>query len=152
MNDKETPIVTIFGKKTKLVIAFALLAVATAFIIYLISGSSVTYGSVTDISKLEKGGGELVGLQGKLVPNSYYLSGDGLTAYFKVTDNDQIVKIDTVYTGEIGSLFFNDHSELLMNGYVLTDGTFEVSTLTVKCPSKYQTEEYQNSSYDDFNS
>lgn len=48
-----------------------------------------------------------------------------------------------VYKGEIGQVFFNDHSEIILQGQKLVDGSFNAENLTVRCPSKYLTEAEQ---------
>ena len=45
------------------------------------------------------------------------------------------------YAGDIGQVFFNEHSEIIVEGQVQSSGTFRADTLTVKCPSKYLTEQ-----------
>ncbi|MBL06641.1 MAG: hypothetical protein CL773_02080 [Chloroflexi bacterium] len=84
-----------------------------------------------------------IGLKAVLVQNTYVRSPDGLTANFVVTDeNDKNNNnLNVEYSGEIGSVFFNEYSELIMIGKFNTDGTFVASNLSVRCPSKYMTEE-----------
>ena len=41
------------------------------------------------------------------------------------------------YSGEVGQVFFNDHSELIQEGSYGADGVFSTETLIVKCPTKY---------------
>ena len=84
-----------------------------------------------------------IGLKAVLVQNTYVRSPDGLTANFVVTDeNDKNNNnLNVEYSGEIGSVFFNEYSELIMIGKFNTDGTFVASNLLVRCPSKYMTEE-----------
>ena len=72
-----------------------------------------------------------------------------LSANFKVRDKDSISKnnlefqvhLDVEYSGEIGSVFFNEYSELIMIGHFNNEGTFIATNLSVRCPSKYMTEE-----------
>ena len=54
-------------------------------------------------------------------------------------DNENNVKVS--YSGEIGSVFFNEYSELIMQGYFDKKDTFVATNLSVRCPSKYMTEE-----------
>ena len=82
-----------------------------------------------------------IGLKAVLVPNSYVRSADGLSATFNVKDKDNENNIRVNYSGEIGSVFFNEYSELIMQGYFDNKDTFIATNLSVRCPSKYMTEE-----------
>ena len=78
---------------------------------------------------------------GKLVESSYYKDPDGLTAYFSLTDQNGTSELPVIYKGEIGQIFFNEHSEIILQGKKQSNGIFLAETLTVKCPSKYLVEE-----------
>ncbi len=83
-----------------------------------------------------------VGVSGKLVKDSYIRSPDGLVANFELRDEsegDHVLKVR--YSGEIGQVFFNEHSEIILRGSVSDDGVFDAAHLTVRCPSKYLTEQ-----------
>ena len=84
-----------------------------------------------------------VGVSGKLVQNSYVRDADGLTARFSLKDEDGLDHLAVTYRGEIGQVFFNDHSEIILQGQKLADGSFNADSLTVRCPSKYLTEAEQ---------
>ena len=49
-----------------------------------------------------------IGLKGILVPNTYVRSADGLSATFNLKDKDNENNIKVNYSGEIGSVFFNE--------------------------------------------
>ena len=82
-----------------------------------------------------------IGLKGILVPNTYVRSVDGLSATFNLKDKDNENSVKVNYSGEIGSVFFNEYSELIMQGYFESEDYFIATNLSVRCPSKYQTEE-----------
>jgi cytochrome c-type biogenesis protein CcmE len=82
-----------------------------------------------------------IGLKGILVPNTYIKSADGLSATFNLKDKDNENSVKVNYSGEIGSVFFNEYSELIMQGYFETKDYFIATNLSVRCPSKYQTAE-----------
>ena len=82
-----------------------------------------------------------IGLKAVLVPNTYVRSADGLSASFNVQDKDNENNVKVSYSGEIGSVFFNEYSELIMQGYFDKKDTFVATNLSVRCPSKYMTEE-----------
>ncbi|MDG2101699.1 MAG: hypothetical protein GWO78_04690 [Dehalococcoidales bacterium] len=82
-----------------------------------------------------------IGLKGILVANTYVRSADGLSATFNLKDKDNENNIKVNYSGEIGSVFFNEYSELIMQGYFESKDYFIATNLSVRCPSKYQTED-----------
>ena len=82
-----------------------------------------------------------IGVLGKLVPGSYIKSPDGVTANFRLRDENGSLELPVVYAGEVGQVFFNDHSEIILNGTMDSDGVLEAQMLTVRCPSKYLTEQ-----------
>ncbi len=84
-----------------------------------------------------------IGVLGKLVPGSYIRSPDGITANFKLRDEHGSRVLPVVYDGEVGQVFFNDHSEIIINGTLESDGVFHAEALSVRCPSKYLTEQEQ---------
>jgi cytochrome c-type biogenesis protein CcmE len=84
-----------------------------------------------------------IGVLGMLVKNSYIRDSDGLAAHFSIKDEKGIEELAVTYRGEIGQVFFNDHSEIVIRGQKLTDGSFIADILTVRCPSKYLTEAEQ---------
>lgn len=85
--------------------------------------------------------GLIEGVKGKLVPGSYVRSADGVTANFQLVDEGDAVSVPVTYRGEVGQVFFNEHSEIIVQGTVEPGGTFHADTLTVRCPSKYLTEQ-----------
>jgi cytochrome c-type biogenesis protein CcmE len=136
---------TLMGPRAKLTFAFILVSAALAYFAFTaFEGATVDYLSVaqvgvaspTDIDRQ-------VGVTGKLVQDSYVRDADGLTAHFSIKDEEGIEQLEVVYKGEIGQVFFNDHSEIILQGQKLVDGSFNADNLTVRCPSKYLTESEQ---------
>ena len=78
-----------------------------------------------------------LGVIGKLVPNTFRRSTDGLTAYFSITDEFSNKQLSVSYSGEIGEIFFNENAEIIIQGKMQQDGVFLTNTLSIKCPSKY---------------
>ena len=99
--------------------------------------STVYYLTVSELS--EQGStaeGRLVRVAGKLVNGSYTRSANGLDVSFQIRDEQGTI-FPVGYVGEVGQLFFNDHSELIVEGAYGSDGIFKTETLIVKCPTKY---------------
>lgn len=133
---------TLFTMKTKA--AFVLVIVVGALIYFgyvAFQGATVAYHSVAQASALGPTPQDrAIGVKGKLVQGSYVRSPDGLVANFRLRDEGGPAQIPVRYSGEIGQVFFNEHSEIILQGAIGDEGTFTAETLTVRCPSKYLTE------------
>lgn len=106
--------------------------------------ATVEFLSVEDAVKVQaQDDANSVGVVGKLVPDSYIKSPDGITANFRLKDEHGSIELPVVYSGEVGQVFFNDHSEIILNGKMGSDGVLQAELLTVRCPSKYLTEQEQ---------
>ena len=136
---------TLMGPRAKLAFAFVLVSAALAYFAFTaFEGATVDYLSVAQVgiaspTEIDR----QVGVTGKLVQDSYVRDADGLTAHFSIKDEDGIDQLYVTYKGEIGQVFFNDHSEIILQGQKLVDGSFNANNLTVRCPSKYLTESEQ---------
>jgi cytochrome c-type biogenesis protein CcmE len=136
---------TLMGPRAKLAFALFLVAGGLAYFAFTaFEGAVVDYLSVAQASvESPTAVDRQVGVIGKLVGDSYVRDADGLTAYFAIKDEDGTDELRVTYTGEIGQVFFNDHSEIILQGQKLADGSFSANNLTVRCPSKYLTEAEQ---------
>lgn len=127
----------IFNHRVKLLIALVLLVGAFSYL-GLVAFESATVYYVT-VSELNRQGatdnGKMIRVNGKLVPDSYHREPTGIQARFALTDGQESVK--AVYNGVLPDLFFNEHSEVILEGSYNTNGFFEAQTVIVKCPSKY---------------
>lgn len=136
---------TLMSPRAKLSFAFVLVAGALIYFAFIaFQGATVSYLSVAQaIADSPTAADRQVGVTGKLVPDSYVRDADGLTARFSIKDEDGTEVLEITYRGEIGQVFFNDHSEIILQGQKLVDGSFNADHLTVRCPSKYLTEAEQ---------
>jgi cytochrome c-type biogenesis protein CcmE len=136
---------TLMGPRAKLAFAFVLVAASLAYFAFTaFEGATVDYLSIAQIAVVSPTEiDRQVGVTGKLVQDSYVRDADGLTAHFSIKDEHSIGQLDVTYKGEIGQVFFNDHSEIILQGQKLVDGSFNADNLTVRCPSKYLTESEQ---------
>jgi len=136
---------TLMGPRAKLAFAFVLVAAALAYFAFTaFEGAAVDYLSVSQVADESPTAiDRQVGVTGKLVQDSYIRDADGLTAHFAIKDEDGTEELNVVYKGEIGQVFFNDHSEIILQGQKMVDGSFSADNLTVRCPSKYLTEAEQ---------
>ncbi len=134
---------TLFSPRLKIGIVFVLIAAGLIYFgVTAFDSATVRFNTVEDV--VESGAtpeDRTVGVIGKLVENSYVRSADGVTATFDLVDEGGVTQMNVSYKGEIGQVFFNDHSEIILQGRMGSDRIFEAETLTVRCPSKYLTEQ-----------
>jgi len=98
--------------------------------------ATVYYYTVSELKELDPGQtGELVRLSGKLVPGSFSRDEDSVLARFALTDGSETM--NALHSGAVPDLFFNEHSEIVLEGSYHTGGYFESENVIVKCPSKY---------------
>ena len=125
----------------KLLIAMVVLVGALGYFAFMaFEGATVYYytvGEMNDIGQTPEG--KMVRVSGKLIPDTFY-RGDGSTlAEFSLTDGTETMIANHV--GVLPDLFFNDHSEIILEGTYGADGVFQSENVIVKCPSKYVAEE-----------
>lgn len=129
---------TLLGPRVKLGLFMLLIVGALVFFATMAFRSATVY--YMTVSELEQEGpteeGRLVRVSGKLMDGTYQRAENGLDVSFKIQDEGGQV-LPVAYSGEVGQLFFNDHSELILEGGYGHDGVFTTETLIVKCPSKY---------------
>ena len=75
-------------------------------------------------------------VNGKLDPTSFERDPNGTLIHFSLTDGQET--INAVHDGVVPDLFFNEHSEILLEGTYGPEGLFDAEAIIVKCPSKYQ--------------
>ena len=128
----------LFTGQRKLYIAVALLAMALGYFGYIaFQGAAVFYLTVDELLSEDAEVGETVRVSGKLVPDSFRREEpEGTIARFNLTDGGRT--LPAVYNGILPELFFNEHSDIVLEGYRDAEGLFQSRTVIVKCPSKYQ--------------
>ena len=83
--------------------------------------------------------GRMVRVNGKLIPTSFDRQDGSTEARFQLTDGDQTML--AVHEGVLPDLFFNDHSEIILEGSFDGEMVFRSENVIVKCPSKYVAQE-----------
>lgn len=104
------------------------------------SGASMYYLNVDEL--LARGAsayGENVRVSGRVLPDSVDKDPATNTLRFAVTDRDTPTgsSMPVVYTGVVPDAFKAD-ANVVLEGKLAVNGTFEAANLLVKCPSKYQ--------------
>ena len=74
-------------------------------------------------------------ISGTLKPNSFSREEDSTTSYFILTDGQET--LNAYHNGIIPDLFFNEHSEIILEGRYDSNKNFQSNNIIVKCPSKY---------------
>lgn len=122
----------------RLALAAVLFAGALAYFAFLAFRSATVY--YLTVGELEARGptveGRLVRVAGRLVPGSFARGEDPLDVKFQLRDEDGKA-LPVAYRGEVGQIFFNEHSEIILEGRYTDHRIFDTDTLIVKCPSKY---------------
>ena len=129
-----------FAHKGKLLIGLLVLIGALGYLGFIAFQSATVYyyavGELNDLGPTPEG--ELVRVSGKLTPNSFFREDGSTAANFALTDGSESIR--AVHDGVLPDLFFNEHSEIILEGNY-SDGTFESQHVIVKCPSKYIAED-----------
>ena len=144
-DDRRAKSTVLMSGRARIVVIASLFLIGVAYLAYVaFQEAAVEVMSVEDIVETRApANAQSVGVIGKLVPDSYIKSPDGVTANFRLKDEHGSVELPVVYAGEVGQVFFNDHSEIILNGTIGSDGVLQAEMLTVRCPSKYLTEQEQ---------
>ena len=128
----------IINNKTRLVVVGVVLFLALGYLIYAaFPGNTLYYLTVDEFLADETNqDGRSLRVVGKLVPDSFQRVGGSTLATFTLTDKGEV--LPSTYNGVLPDLFFNPHSDIVLQGSFGDAGVFHTDTVIVKCPSKYQ--------------
>ena len=123
--------------RVKLAIALVVIVAALGYFGFkAFAGATVYYYTVGEMNEIGPSPeGKLVRVSGKLVPDSFHRADGSTTAEFRLTDGAE--NLAAVHQGVLPDLFFNEHSEIILEGSYESDGVFRSENVIVKCPSKY---------------
>lgn len=123
-------------RKRKFLVASLVLVLAFTFLGYQAFMSAATY--YLTVSELKAKGdaayGERVRLGGTAQAGSIAYENKSRMLRFSVTDGNESLPV--VYQGVVPDSFKPD-AEVILEGQVAEDGTFQATSLLAKCPSKY---------------
>ena len=123
--------------RIKLLIAgLALLGALCYFAFMAFQGATVYYytvGEAKDINQSDSD--QMLRVSGKLVPTSFSRNDGSTESHFELTDG--VYTMDAIHDGILPDLFFNEHSEIILEGSFSQDNVFHSENIIVKCPSKY---------------
>ena len=92
-----------------------------------------TVGELQRLGPTEEG--RVVRVSGKLVPGSFTREAESTLANFALMEGDN--RMAAVLDGVVPDLFFNEHSEIVLEGAYTVNEIFRAHNVIVKCPSKY---------------
>ena len=123
--------------RVKLLIAFAVLVGALGYFVFqAFSGATVYYYTVGEINEIGPSPeGKIVRVSGKLEPDSFHRATGSTLSEFRLTDGAETLA--AAHEGVLPDLFFNEHSEIILEGSYDPNGIFMSENIIVKCPSKY---------------
>jgi cytochrome c-type biogenesis protein CcmE len=129
-------------RKIRLVVALSAAVLLAAGLIYTSFSASTEAREPSQLLQADPGG--TYELTGRVVPGSIERSNDELR--FRISDRDGSHAIPVTYTGTVPDPF-RDGREVIVTGK-LEEGTFvgERDSLITKCPSKFTSDEQEQSS------
>jgi len=135
-------------------IRFGLLGVvlilAIGYMIYAaFPGNTLYFLTVSELMEADEyKDGRMVRVSGKLLEGTFHREQGSTQAAFSLVDSDgsALLGMQASYVGVMPDLFFNPHSEIILQGHYGNNDVFDTDTILVKCPSKYQAleEEYND--------
>ena len=133
--------------RTRFIIIAVVVSLALAFMIWAAFGENTRYFlTVSEFNDKQAGqeieDGQMVRVSGKLVEGTFDRPEKSTVSLFQITDkegaNSGSALLPATYDGVLPDLFFNPHSEIILEGSYGGDGVFHASEILVKCPSKYR--------------
>ena len=130
------------SNRTSFLVLCAVIVLALGYMIYAaFPGNALYFLTVSEFNeKSEVQDGRLLRVSGRLVEGTFSRDGKSIDANFQIMDNDGAspgVTLMASYTGVLPDLFFNPHSELILEGSFGGNQVFHADAILVKCPSKY---------------
>jgi cytochrome c-type biogenesis protein CcmE len=131
-----------------LVLLLLVAGLALGYMVYAaFPGNALYFMTVSEfMGRAEAQDGRIVRVSGKLVDGSFHREGTSILSRFQLVDQDpgeSSVNLNASYVGVLPDLFFNPHSEIILQGSYGPGHVFEADTILVKCPSKYRSLEDQ---------
>ena len=126
----------------KFVVGISIIVLGIAYFIFAgVSEGTAYYVTVEELSrKSEIYVGERLRMGGLVLEGSIVSDIKKLDVNFKIHQDEHV--IDVFYNG-ITPDMFKDGSEVILEGSYTEDGVFVADVLMAKCPSKYESSEYQ---------
>ena len=128
---------TLLSNRWKILIGLLILVTGLSYFGFIAFGSAtVYYYTVTELNDIgPTPPDKLVRVKGKLDPSSFYRNKGSTVAHFTLSDDGGTLY--ATHDGVLPDLFFNEHSEIILEGEYQPNGIFDSQTVIVSCPSKY---------------
>lgn len=133
--------------RTRFIIIAVVVSLALAFMIWAAFGENTRFFlTVSEFNDKQAGQeiaeGQMVRVSGKLVEGTFQRLEKSTLSRFHITDKEGassgFAMLPATYDGVLPDLFFNPHSEIILEGSYNGDGIFHANEILVKCPSKYR--------------
>ena len=130
------------SNRTRFLVLSAVIVLALGYMIYAaFPGNALYFLTVSEFNdRTEVQDGRVLRVSGKLVEGTFGREGNSIDSQFQITDKDGDtpgITLQASYTGVLPDLFFNPHSELILEGTYGGNEVFHANAILVKCPSKY---------------
>ena len=118
------------------------LALAVVYMVYAAFPGNTLYFVTVDefMGGEEFQDGRVLRVSGKLVVESFAREEASTLSHFQLADESSVsgYQLNASYVGVMPDLFFNPHSEIILEGQYGEDQVFRTDSILVKCPSKYR--------------
>lgn len=139
----------------RLAILAGVVALAVAYMAYAaFPGNTLYFVTVSEfLGDAALRDGQTLRVAGALAPDSFARNSGSTQSQFAMGDKLMDVpgiapgspQLDAAYNGVLPDLFFNPHSEIILEGHYDTgEQVFVADNILVKCPSKYQSLQAEN--------
>ena len=127
-------------KKKRFLIGGAIIVLAIVYLGYTgFMGAATYYYTVSEAVGLGSSiYGENVQVNGEVAPGSLQQEFNGRTLKFNISEGTGTLSV--VYRGVVPDTF-KVGNEVVIEGYINSDGVFQANTIMTKCPSKYEPEQ-----------
>ncbi len=130
------------NQRVRFAILGVVLALAVVYMVYAAFPGNTLYFLTVDefMNGEEFQDGRVLRVSGKLVRDSFLREDASTVSNFQLTDENGVSgrQLSASYVGVMPDLFFNPHSEIILEGKYGVDQVFHTDSVLVKCPSKYR--------------
>ena len=143
LGEEETPDASPSTNRKRFWILGTVVVLSLAYMIYAaFPGNALYFLTVDEFMERDIAqDGRIVRISGKLVDGSFLREDQSTVSHFRLSDEGASLDgqyLRASYNGILPDLFFNPHSEIILQGSYGTDEVFQADDILVKCPSKYQ--------------
>ena len=128
--------------KFKFIIFGVVLILAIGYMVYAAFPGNVLYFLTVSefMGSDEYHDGRRIRVSGTLVDGSFQRIDNSTQSNFQLIDKSgsSVDRLEASYVGVMPDLFFNPHSEIILEGRYEESDIFHAEHILVKCPSKYQ--------------